>query len=199
MNKKVLRKERILHMVEQANRILHPDDHLHRGIILATLVHAEDKDKAGEPYIEHIMRVVTGCHTYEGKVVGSLHDVCEDHPEFTFEDLRNLGFTEYQVQGTDNITKRRGEPKEEYYRRVMLQDNSIDAKLSDLRDNSRLERLKVVTDADRERTEGYLEAIKILSASQMDHLEKLTVCSIQPGEEEVLRVSQSSSGNLLDK
>jgi (p)ppGpp synthase/HD superfamily hydrolase len=163
LNKKVVRKERILHMVELFNR-LQPDDHLNRAILLATLVHAEDKDKADQPYIEHILRVITGCKTYEGKVVAALHDVCEDHPEFTLIDLIEMGFTEYQVQGVDNITKRKGEPKEHYYERVMSQENSVDAKLSDLKDNSRLERLKVITEKDRERTDGYLAAIKLISS-----------------------------------
>lgn len=163
MNKEVIRKERIMLMVEQFNR-MYPGDHLNRSILLGTLVHAQDKDKADEPYIEHVMRVVTGCRTYEGKVVAGIHDVVEDHPEFTLEDLTSMGFTEYQVKGVDNITKRQGESKDSYYARVMLQNNSLDAKISDLKDNSRLERLKVVTDKDRERTEGYLKAIEMLSS-----------------------------------
>ncbi|MGV2886220.1 GTP pyrophosphokinase [Paenibacillus taichungensis] len=165
MDKKMIRKERIMLMIEQFNR-MNPGDHLNRSILLGTLVHAEDKDKAGEPYIEHVMRVITGCRTYEGKVVAGIHDVVEDHPEFSLEDLTIMGFTEYQVKGVDNITKREeeGERKDLYYARVMRQDNSLDAKISDLKDNSRIERLKVVTDKDRERTRGYLEAIELLSS-----------------------------------
>lgn len=162
MDKQMIRKERIMLMVEQFN-LMNPGDHLNRSILLGTLVHTQDKDKAEAPYIEHIMRVVTGSQTYEGKVVAGMHDVIEDHPEFKLDDLIVMGFTEYQVSGVDNITKRLGESKEQYYARVMLQNNSLDAKISDLKDNSRLERLKIVTEKDHERTEGYLKAIELLS------------------------------------
>lgn len=167
MNKSLFRKERIIQLVELFNR-LSPDDHLNRAILLATLVHAEDKDKAGKPYIEHVMRVITGCQTFEGKVVAGIHDVCEDHPEFTFKDLLDMGFTEYQVKGVENITKKKGEPKEIYYNRVMQAENSIDAKLSDLRDNSRLDRLDVVTEEDRKRTEEYVQAIELIQSFVRD-------------------------------
>lgn len=162
MSKQMIRKERIMLMVEQFNK-MNPGDHLNRSILLGTLVHTQDKDKAEAPYIEHIMRVVTGCKTYEGKVVAGIHDVIEDHPEFTLDDLLLMGFTDYQIKGVDNITKRPGENKEQYYARVMRQENSLDAKLSDLKDNSSLERLTIVTEKDKKRTEGYLNAINLLS------------------------------------
>jgi len=161
--KKMIRKERIMLMVEQFNQ-MYPKDHQNRSIFLGTLVHAQDKDLADEPYIGHVMRVVTGCRTKEGEIVAGIHDVIEDHPEFTLDDLTIMGFTEYQIKGVDNITRRPGESKDSYYARVMLQNNSLDAKISDLTDNSRLERLKVVTDKDRERTANYLRAIELLSS-----------------------------------
>lgn len=161
------RKEKIMSMVRDFN-VMNPDDHLNRAILLGTLVHTVDKDKAGAPYILHIIRVIAGCKTLEGKVVAGLHDVVEDHPEFTFDDLRSLGFTEYQVQGVDNITKRDKEPKSEYLVRVGSQENSTDAKKSDLTDNMNLSRLPVITESDMQRNKDYAVSLATLESIVFD-------------------------------
>ena len=60
---------------------------------IAEKAHAGQRDKGGNPYILHPIRVMERCETELEKITAVLHDVVEDS-EYTLEDLRKKGFPE---------------------------------------------------------------------------------------------------------
>lgn len=52
--------------------------HLEKAIELATKAHEGQKDKGGEPYILHPLRVMMEMDTDEERIVAVLHDALED-------------------------------------------------------------------------------------------------------------------------
>jgi len=66
---------------------------LERAIVIAAEAHAGMTDKAGAPYILHPLRMMLDLTSVEERIVAILHDVCEDCPGWTFERLRDEGFS----------------------------------------------------------------------------------------------------------
>ncbi|SEN94652.1 hypothetical protein [Paenibacillus sp. OV219] len=65
---------------------------LNKAIELAALFHEGQKDKSGQPYILHPLRVMMSLEAEDAKIVGVLHDTIED-TELTLERLKNEGFS----------------------------------------------------------------------------------------------------------
>ena len=111
---------------------------LERAIVIAAEAHAGMTDKAGAPYILHPLRMMMDLTSAEDRIVAVLHDVCEDCPGWTFERLRGEGFSEEILAALDSVTKREGEPYEEFALRAAANPIGRRVKLADLRDNSDL-------------------------------------------------------------
>jgi len=60
---------------------------LEKAIQIALEAHKGQTDKAGAPYLLHLIRVMNAGQTENEKICGILHDLVEDTP-WTFEDLR---------------------------------------------------------------------------------------------------------------
>ena len=69
---------------------------LHKAIKIAEKAHRKQVDKYGAPYIMHVMRDELWENTRR-KIVGILHDVIEDYPEYSYDFLRKKGFSEEQI------------------------------------------------------------------------------------------------------
>jgi (p)ppGpp synthase/HD superfamily hydrolase len=141
---------------------------LNRAIEIAALAHSGDVDKAGEPYILHVLRVVMSPVLVENieRTVAALHDVVEDCPEWTLQRLlEHECFPIRVVAAVDAMTKRLDEPYEEYIARVAQNEIARRVKLADLYDNANPARMPNPTKADESRTEKYLRAIKVLEAA----------------------------------
>ena len=82
---------------------------LERAIIIAAEAHAGVRDKAGAPYILHPLRMMLGLSSPDERIVAVLHDVCEDCPGWTFDRLRDEGFSDKIIAALDAVTKREGE------------------------------------------------------------------------------------------
>jgi len=81
---------------------------LEDAIILATRAHADQVDKAGQPYILHPLRVMNALSYPEGRILGVLHDVLEDVPEFE-PDVRKLFGTDIALwEALQYLTRRDG-------------------------------------------------------------------------------------------
>ncbi|MGO4741698.1 HD domain-containing protein [Bosea sp. 2KB_26] len=84
---------------------------LARAIEIAAKAHDGQRDKAGEPYIAHPMRLMArflASGQEQNAIIAALHDVVEDS-DWTIEDLRREGFTENVVSAVDALTRRDGE------------------------------------------------------------------------------------------
>ncbi len=112
-----------------------------RALALATLNHAGQVDKAGEPYVMHVIRVMQGVHDHDEKIIALLHDLIED-TTITVEDLMGFGFSQQTIHSVKLLTR---DPKEDYmdYIKKLSHDRRArHVKLSDLRDNQDHTRLK---------------------------------------------------------
>jgi len=135
---------------------------LFKAFFLAMKAHRGQKDKAGRAYIWHPLFVFFHVKGSKKKQVALLHDVVEDAP-YTLEMLANRGFSDEVIKAVDAITKRKGEPYKAYLDRVKSNSIAIDVKIADLKHNSELKRLKIVTEKDIERTNKYKIALNYLN------------------------------------
>lgn len=137
---------------------------LSKAIMIASQAHAEQLDKAGNPYILHPLWVMNQVrHLGENyMIVAVLHDLVED-TIWTIEKLRNNGFTEDTLIALDILTHKEENTYETYIQ--MISHNSIAkaVKLKDLEHNSRITRLKGLRKKDFDRLEKYHKAYLYLS------------------------------------
>jgi len=82
---------------------------LYKAIKIATKAHKKQTDKYDAPYLGHVFRVMNAGKTIDEKIVGILHDVVEDHPEFSLEYLKEKGFPDYIIEAIECLTKREEE------------------------------------------------------------------------------------------
>lgn len=130
---------------------------LEQAITLAVQVHAGQKDRHGEPYILHPLRVMLRMSTDTERIAAVLHDVVEDSP-LGLDDLRARGFTAEVVEIVDRLTKREGEAYDALIARAASHPTARRVKLADLEDNMDVRRMHVVTAADAARLERYRAA-----------------------------------------
>jgi (p)ppGpp synthase/HD superfamily hydrolase len=136
---------------------------LERAIALAANAHAGQVDKAGAPYILHVLRVMLRLDTPEGRMAAALHDIVEDCG-YSLDQLRAEGFCEAVVAAVDAVTRRESETYEEFVLRAKADPIGRRVKMADLADNSDLTRLASITERDRARLEKYRRAMDALSS-----------------------------------
>ncbi|WP_375771218.1 GTP pyrophosphokinase [Archangium gephyra] len=130
---------------------------LEDAIALAVEAHRGQRDKAGQTYILHPLRVMMRLETETERMVAILHDVVEDSP-WTLERLRALGYPEEVLGALDCLTKREGETYEAFIERVLPHPLARRVKRADLEDNMDVRRLPAVTAKDAERLARYRAA-----------------------------------------
>ncbi len=130
---------------------------LHKALLIATRVHQDQQDRYGAPYLRHVMRVAERGRNDDERIVGLLHDVVEDSPT-TLDDLRREGFPEPIVQAVDCLTKREGEPYDQFVERTKASKLAVAVKLNDLEDNMDVRRAPRLEAKDIERLNKYLKA-----------------------------------------
>nr|WP_111298521.1 HD domain-containing protein [Paracoccus saliphilus] len=137
---------------------------LERAIEIAAKAHRGQRDKAGEPFILHPLRVMHACSTEAERVVAVLHDLIEDS-EWTLEDLRREGLAEDLVAAVDAMTRRKGESYADFVDRAARNPIARTVKVADLRDNLDMTRIANPTHSDEQRSQKYLAALRTLGFS----------------------------------
>ncbi len=136
---------------------------LERAIQIAVEAHAGAKDRGGKAYILHSISVMMRCETDEEKIVAILHDVVED-TDWTFEALREEGFTETIIEALKTVTKHsEDEDYDEFIQRSLKNEIGRKVKIADLRENLDVTRIGELTDKDIERINKYKRALKTLT------------------------------------
>jgi (p)ppGpp synthase/HD superfamily hydrolase len=130
---------------------------LEDAIALAVEAHRGQRDKAGQSYILHPLRVMMRLETEAERMAAILHDVVEDTP-YTLERLRALGYPEEVLGALDCLTKREGESYEAFIERVRPHPLARRVKLADLEDNMDVRRLLSVGPRETERLARYRAA-----------------------------------------
>lgn len=137
-------------------------------LLLATEKFHGDFDKAGQPYILHCLRVMHLLNSEDEELncIALGHDLVEDG-KVTYQYLyRN--YSARIVEGIRNLSKVPGETDDEYVTRLMLAYDSVLVKLSDLRHNSDIRRLKGLTEKDLARIAKYHRFHTVLRSAKLD-------------------------------
>ena len=136
---------------------------LERAIQIAVEAHAGVKDKGGKAYILHPISVMMMCETDDEKTVAILHDVVED-TDWTFEALREEGFTEKIIEALKTVTKHsEDEDYDEFIQRSLKNEIGSKVKIADLRENLDVTRIGELSEKDVERINKYKRALKTLT------------------------------------
>jgi hypothetical protein len=135
---------------------------LELALQIAVKAHDGQKDKSGEPYIFHPIRVMQRCSTPKGKIVALLHDTVED-TDVTFEDLEAAGFDSGTIDTLRLVTHETGVPYDDYIDALVHDPVAVEVKIADLEDNSDIRRLKEIGVKDVERLKKYLRTHRRLT------------------------------------
>lgn len=136
---------------------------LGRAIAIAATVHEHQKDKGGNAYILHPMRIMMRLRTNDEDLMcmAILHDVVEDS-DWTIEKLNAEGFSDRVLAGLSLLTHNSEDDYETYIQKISTNKDAILVKLQDLKDNSDITRLKGLSPKDVDRMVKYQRAFKYL-------------------------------------
>ena len=135
---------------------------LEDAIALAVKTHRGQKDKAGEPYILHPLRVMFRLPwdaPGAAKIAAVLHDVVEDSDgKVTPADLRDLGYAQEVVEAVELLSRRSSDTYEQFIERLLPSRIARVVKRADLEDNMDVRRMPAVGERERERLARYRAA-----------------------------------------
>lgn len=139
---------------------------LEKALEIACHAHAGQLDKANEPYILHVMRVVLGVKSPKARRVAAVHDVRED-----CKDAKIIAALVHELDDEERtalsaITRRDGETYRNYILRVAANQIATEVKLADLYDNLDRSRISNPTEKDEARWRKYEEARSVLISLQ---------------------------------
>lgn len=140
-------------------------DGLEQALRLAIHYHAGQRDKRGECYMLHLIRVMLSCSDPIAMQVAVLHDVLEDTAA-SAEELLAAGIGPDVVAAVSLLTK----PETLSYRQYIdqLSGNPLakQVKIADIQDNYRIDRVAYRPDhtlEDRQRIERYILSFDFLN------------------------------------
>jgi len=138
-----------------------------KALQIATEAHRGQKDKAGNDYIDHPIRVSQRCKSQKAKIVALLHDTLED-TDLTVEDLKNHGFDNEIIEAVLSVTRNANESYADFIARASQNPIGKEVKIADLEDNMDLRRLEQITPKDMVRCEKYLHSWRYLNSLETD-------------------------------
>lgn len=133
-----------------------------KALNLCFKAHKEQYDKSALPYVFHPFHLAEQMVDEPTTIVALLHDVIED-TDYTLEDLREMGFDEDVIEAISILTHDIKTSYMEYIANIKLNPIAKVVKLADLKHNSDLSRLDIVTPKDKERVNKYMKAIELLN------------------------------------
>ena len=117
-----------------------PWDALERAIALAVESHRGQRDKAGLPYILHLLRVMHSVSDPVEKQAAVLHDYIED-VSGSVEELGRHGICEPAIQAIVLLTRPEQSSYCDYVIRLQFDPIARKVKIADLEDNYRIGRV----------------------------------------------------------
>ena len=143
-----------------------------QAIELASRFHEGAVDKAGRPYIGHILRVVNAVDSHEEKLAAAMHDLLEDTP-LTSGHLSCAGSPPGTILAVEALTRASGEGYEEFCQRAASHPVARVVKLADVADNADEGRLELLEPEEAARLRSkYQRARSILSQAPEARPEK---------------------------
>lgn len=138
---------------------------IERAIEIAATAHAGQRDKAGQAYILHPLRVMLRVDGEHEQMAAVLHDVVED-TSITIDDLAREGFPIEVLRAIAALTKLPGETRLEAAARAAADPVARKVKLADNAENMDLSRIPNPTDKDYARCREYEEVRALLLAAE---------------------------------
>lgn len=135
---------------------------LEKALHLAVNNHLGQKDRFGQPYIYHPMRIMMRMQTEEEKIVALLHDLIEDTP-LTLQDLRKNGFSKEVVKAVDLLTRYPKQTYDEYIDGMKKNRLAMRVKIGDLEDNMDPRRFPSIDENAIKRIKKYTKYHKMIS------------------------------------
>lgn len=152
---------------------------LEDAIAIAANAHKGQFDKAGAPYILHPLRIMLKMKSEAAMIVAVLHDAVEDAPDWTFERLREAGFTQEILDALECVTKREGEEYSEFVKRAASNPIAREVKIGDLEDNMNIQRIESISARDSEQIAKYHKYWKILTSGASVDVEENDTSTIE--------------------
>ena len=138
---------------------------IEHAIEIAANAHAGQRDKAGQPYIFHPLRVMFRVNGEHEQMAAVLHDVVED-TAITIDDLAREGFPSEVLRAIAALTKLPGETRLEAAARAAADPIARKVKLADNAENMDLSRIPNPTEKDYARCREYEEVRALLLAAE---------------------------------
>lgn len=138
---------------------------IERAIEIAATAHAGQRDKAGQPYIFHPLRVMLRVDGAHEQMAAVLHDVVED-TSVTLDNLAQEGFPSEVLRAIAALTKLPGETRLEAAARAAADPVARKVKLADNAENMDLSRIPNPTEKDYARCREYEEVRALLLAAE---------------------------------
>lgn len=138
---------------------------LERALAIACEAHKGQVDKAGEPYVLHVLRVVLAVEGEDERTVAALHDVVEKNPEWTLERIAVESFPPEIVEAVDALTRRPGESEEAFLARATAEPLARAVKRADVADNLAQIQRKTPKPGDPDREAHYRATLARLGAA----------------------------------
>ena len=137
---------------EELEELKKSNDLMYKSLEIVTRLFNDHEDKGGLPYVIHLLKVYSGVNKYLEKVCALLHDVVED-TDVTYHDLEEVGYNKDVIDILKILTKVKGEDYRDYIERIIESGNihAMYIKLSDLKHNMDITRIKNPTTNDYER------------------------------------------------
>lgn len=134
---------------------------LSKALCLAAAAHQGQKDRYGEPYILHPIRVMMQVSGDIERIVALLHDVVEK-TDRTYAELFNQGFSEEVIAAVEALTRRQNEPYLVYIKRASKIPLARRIKEADLQDHLDSIQAREKDDESLERTARFQQALLTL-------------------------------------
>lgn len=144
-----------------------PEDMLEKAEKLAREAHKGQRDKAGQDYIGHPIRVSGQCKSKKAKIAALLHDTIED-TFVTADYLKECGFDNDVVNAVLALSRGADETYAQFILRASKNKIAREVKIADLEDNMDVRRLEELTDKDLARIRKYLHAWRFLKGLEPD-------------------------------
>lgn len=137
---------------------------LGKAIKIASVAFEDVKDKGGNPYILHCLRVMFNLNSTDEELnsIAILHDYIEDcggdDHEAVYRELYVEGFSQRVITTLRLLTHIKGVSYDDYIKQLAHNEDARRVKLADLKDNSDITRLKGLRKKDFDRMEKYHKA-----------------------------------------
>ena len=158
---------------EEYLKLKESNDMLYKTIELVLKVFDDKVDKGGLPYFNHLFKVYMGVTDFNEKIIALLHDVVED-TDISFDDLKEFGYDDEIIKCLEYLTKKKGEYYPDYIDRIISSEDvhTLNVKLSDLKHNMDITRIKNPNVNDYERISKRYEPAYTKIKNKLDEMER---------------------------